>query len=78
MQNPVGLAFDSIGNLYAANFLANGSLERLTSTGADSILATGLSWPVGVAIIPEPSSWVLAGVGLAVMLTCCRSKTKGY
>jgi secreted PhoX family phosphatase len=49
LNSPEGLAFDSAGNLYAAN-LGNNSIEKYTPGGSASVFAsTGLSNPVGLA-----------------------------
>ena len=47
---PVGLAFDSNGNLYVANH-GNNTIHRYSRTGADLgiFVSTGLSLPTGVA-----------------------------
>ena len=49
MNGPSGLAFDSAGNLYAANVNAN-TIERFTPGGVGSVFAnTGLNYPLGLA-----------------------------
>ena len=49
MSGPVGLAFDSAGNLYAANY-DNNTIEKFTPGGVGSLFAsTGLSNPRGLA-----------------------------
>jgi len=45
---PYGLAFDSAGNLYAANIFAN-TIEKFTPGGAGAVFASGLGWPCGLA-----------------------------
>jgi DNA-binding beta-propeller fold protein YncE len=42
------LAFDSAGNLYAANYSAN-TIERFTPGGVASVFAAGVNHPVGLA-----------------------------
>ena len=39
---PDGLAFDSAGNLYAANDVKNGTVDKVTPAGVVSIFASGL------------------------------------
>ena len=49
MNGPIGLAFDSAGNLYAANYGAN-TIEKFTPGGVGSVFAnTGLNSPIGLA-----------------------------
>ena len=49
MSVPTGLAFDSAGNLYAANNTSN-TIEMFTPGGVPSTFATtGLSNPIGLA-----------------------------
>jgi DNA-binding beta-propeller fold protein YncE len=76
LLNPVGVAFDSAGNLYATNFTSsNGYIEKLTPGGAGSVFATGLSWPVFVAIqVPEPSTWAVLVLGLPALFACLRTR----
>jgi sugar lactone lactonase YvrE len=53
LSGPVGLAFDSAGNLYVAN-LNNGTVSRITTSGAVSTFATipgGAKW---VTVYPVP------------------------
>ena len=70
LDTPYGLTFDSQGNLYVANF-GDGDIRKFSSSGEDlGILASGLSTPrdvvvVGPAPVPEPSSLLLLGSGLA-------------
>jgi DNA-binding beta-propeller fold protein YncE len=51
---PVGLAFDSYGNLFVStnalsNFSGNDTILKFTRSGMKSIFATGLSFPRGLA-----------------------------
>ncbi len=48
VTNPYGLAFDGIGNLYAAN-LSLGTITKITNTGTVSTFASGFTDPYGLA-----------------------------
>jgi hypothetical protein len=48
LSAPVGLAFDSAGNLFEANF-TGGTIYKFTSGGVQSLFASGLVNPVGLA-----------------------------
>jgi DNA-binding beta-propeller fold protein YncE len=64
----MGLAFDSSGNLYAAEY-DYGTIEKFDSSGNRSIFASGLNSPMFVAVqpIPEPATAIIMALG-AVML----------
>jgi subtilisin-like proprotein convertase family protein/sugar lactone lactonase YvrE len=50
---PVALAFDSAGNLFVANFATgsgDGSVVRIAPSGVQTIIATNLSGPNGLAV----------------------------
>jgi hypothetical protein len=51
LNNPMGLAFDRAGNLYAANYQHTGStIQKITPGGVASVFASiGLDYPVGLA-----------------------------
>jgi sugar lactone lactonase YvrE len=49
LDHPQGLAFDSAGNLYAANAVGGGTVEKFTPGGVGSLFATGLSYPTSLA-----------------------------
>jgi sugar lactone lactonase YvrE len=65
LSTPFGLAFDAAGFLYSADF-GDGTIQRITSSGVASPFVTGLNQPsyVVAAAVPEPSSLMLASVGL--------------
>jgi sugar lactone lactonase YvrE len=52
-NGPIGLAFDSFGNLFVSTETANpmgiDTILKFTPNGVESTLATGLDWPVGLA-----------------------------
>jgi DNA-binding beta-propeller fold protein YncE len=49
---PLGLSFDSAGNLYAANY-ASGTIEKFALTGADlGIFQSGLNTPRDLVVVP--------------------------
>ncbi len=50
MSSPIGLAFDSKGNLYAANF-GDSTIEKFNSSGVGTLFASGagLVGPAGLA-----------------------------
>ena len=51
--DPMGLAFDSAGNLFAADF-GGGKINKYTPSGAQSTFATGISEPWFLAVQPIP------------------------
>ena len=76
-----GIAFDSAGQLYAANPVSN-AIEKVTPGGVSSVFADaadGLSNPSFVAIrdnVPEPSAWAMLGVGLPALLGAARLRRR--
>ncbi len=80
-NEPVGLAFDSVGNLFAVS--NSGTIQKFTTGGVGSVFATGLNNPqflafttdAGVPLplanqVPEPSAvaLMLGTGGLLVLL----------
>jgi sugar lactone lactonase YvrE len=71
---PRGLAFDSQGNLYAAiseldpNIAGPSAIQKFTPAGVASILTEAVNTPYFIAIIPEPSTIALLGLGLPALL----------
>jgi len=74
-----GLAVDSANNLYAAIYSGH-TIMKFTPDGVGSVFVnTGANSPGYIAIIPEPSSWTMLGLGLPVWLACRRRKmSSGY
>jgi hypothetical protein len=69
LNEPVGLAFDSAGNLFEAE-ANSGNIYEFTPGGAQSTFASGLNRPVGLAFqpVPEPSALGLLAVGATALL----------
>jgi hypothetical protein len=77
-NEPVGLAFDSAGNLYSANE-GNNTIEEFTSGGVGSDFAnTGFVEPEFIAIEParEPSTIALLGLSLPALFVIRRKFKK--
>ena len=81
LAGPVGLAFDSSGNLYSVNIgpydgqnFKNGYIEKYTPGGQGTVFAADpgdgsvLAAPEFIAIIPEPTALVLFGLGSISLL----------
>ena len=70
MDYPIGLAFDSSGNLYAANLtgVIGGTIDKFDSSGNRSIFASGLDGPEFIATqVPEPASIALLALGAVII-----------
>ena len=65
--NPQGLAFDSAGEFYGANFGAN-QVMKFTVGGVGSVFASGLDSPTfpASAPVPSPGAAVLLGLGALI------------
>lgn len=68
LNAPIGMAFDSAGNLFVADAGA-GIIYEINSLGVGTIFASGLSGPWALAFepVPEPSTWVLLGLGVGMV-----------
>ena len=79
LNNPLGLAFDTAGNLYVANELSN-AVRRFSPTGVDlgDFASTGLFQPFGLAFDTTGNLYVsnFAFVGGSVR-RCNRSRVEG-
>jgi hypothetical protein len=74
LNYPLGLAFDSSGNLYVANHGDTDILE-FNPNGIGSVFASGLGNAVGIAIeVPEPSSFLLAALGALSLIAFLNRK----
>lgn len=63
-----GLALDSSGNLYVVD-KGNNAIDKFTSSGSESVFATGLDNPQYIAIpVPEPATWAMVALGMGVVL----------
>ena len=72
-SGPVGLAFDRLGNLYAAESSAS-QISRISADGQTVSFFAGVSAPgyLAFSIVPEPSTWALALLGGIVMVAACQ------
>jgi sugar lactone lactonase YvrE len=61
LNNPTGLAFDTSGNLYVANFLGN-TISKFNSSGGYVSNISGLSGPVGLAFDSTGILYVASGI----------------
>jgi len=76
LDGPVGLAFDTGGNLYAANNLGN-TITRLTPSGSASLFAAGFRAPYSLAFVPIPEPATLTTTAAAaVTLLVVRSRRR--
>jgi sugar lactone lactonase YvrE len=72
LDSPRSLAFDSSGNLFVVNASINhttsNTIMEFNPSGAGSVFASGLVFPEGIAIIPEPSACVLLATAAGMLL----------
>ena len=63
---PIGLAV--FGNDMFVGDLVHGTIGEYTTSGSivNNVLISGLNKPFDIVVVPEPNSWVLAGLGLAL------------
>jgi hypothetical protein len=77
LDHPIGLAFDSRGDLYAANWFS-GTIEEFDSSGVGTVFASGLLGPSFIAawpdLIPEPSSLLLTALGAVTLCAFVKRK----
>jgi hypothetical protein len=57
-----GINFDSSGDIFVSNF-SRGTIGEYTASGAtiNASLVTGLNEPMGIVVVPEPSSFAVLG-----------------
>jgi DNA-binding beta-propeller fold protein YncE len=79
LSNPLDVA-EYGGHLYVVNNGTSSIGEYNAATGAtiNATLITGLSNPQGIAVVPEPATWILLAAGCASLLVfrrrfCCHS-----
>jgi hypothetical protein len=55
------------------------SLDQRTTSGAtvNTTLVSGLTNPIGIVVVPEPSTWALLATGAGALLVFRRRKSKG-
>ncbi len=79
LNTPVGLAFDTSGNLYAANN-GNNTISKFNSSGTFlTSWSTGLASPPRFlafkpVTVPEPSTYALAAIATSVMAYLARRR----
>lgn len=80
LDSPRSLAFDSSGNLFVENaninHTASNTIMEFTPNGVGSVFASGLEFPEGIAIVPEPSTGAICVAGAVVWLSRTRGKSK--
>ncbi len=74
LRSPIGLASDEKGNLYAVNKTTDSvSMFDTADEYVPDFAPRGLEAPYGIAIgVPEPSTYVLAGIGAVAALAMSR------
>jgi len=76
---PEGLAFNSAGDLFEADE-GGGHIYEFTPNGGSSTFASGLYGPYALAFqgitlpVPEPSTWVMVGLGTFSLLAARRRR----
>jgi hypothetical protein len=74
LNGPVGLAFDSSGDLYAVNFVGS-TISEINSSGTliRTISDPSFGYPTFIAIegqplpVPEVPTWAMMGMGFAAL-----------
>ncbi|MCY2935212.1 MAG: PEP-CTERM sorting domain-containing protein [Planctomycetota bacterium] len=79
LDKPYGLAFDSSGNLYAAN-TGNKTISKFDASGTFLTSWSTASYPKFLAFqpvtVPEPSTYALAAIATGVMAYLARRRNK--
>jgi DNA-binding beta-propeller fold protein YncE len=74
LQAPIGLAFDSSGNLFVADHFTD-SILKIDPDGNMSLFASGFGDPDFLASeIPEPSSFLLLAFGATTLVALLKRK----
>jgi DNA-binding beta-propeller fold protein YncE len=73
LNGPIGLTFDSAGNLFEADW-GSGHIYEFTPGGTRTTFASGLSQPSFLAFqpVPEPSTALLIGFAAIMGRVCMR------
>jgi DNA-binding beta-propeller fold protein YncE len=75
LNAPIGLAFNTAGNLFVAN-QGDGTIDEITPGGIKNTFTSGLLFPEYLAFqgvtlpVPEPSAWGLFAAGFAALFIC--------
>jgi hypothetical protein len=78
LDGPDQLAFSG-NNLFVSNFLGGtvGVYNFNTGAAINASFIGGLSYPAGLAVVPEPSAWSMIAVGgVALLGIICRKKRR--
>jgi sugar lactone lactonase YvrE len=74
LSGPFGLAIDSANNVYVGNFQAN-TISKFNSGGTLQFSwSTGAQPPRFLAFVPEPSTYVLAGLATGILALLARRR----
>jgi len=76
VEQPIGLAFDSSGNLYVANMATSGGgyISKINSAGTVLFSWSTPADPSYLALVPEPSTYILGAIGTLTMAWLARRR----